>query len=141
MSVAVAQAMRYAGCPNRRSLGVSDVSPLHDVMCCCALHWCLPSNGDPAVVQLDLSTPDPTALRCDVLHCAALRACRPPHPIAPEPLRRRRFHSSNPHPKEGWRLLALARPSRSCWVGATAYAATPLAAAMRARSLDAVEAP
>ena len=25
MSVAVAQAMRYAGCPNRRSLGVSDV--------------------------------------------------------------------------------------------------------------------
>ena len=29
MSVAVAQAMRYAGCPNRRSLGVSDVSPLN----------------------------------------------------------------------------------------------------------------
>ena len=28
MSVAVAQAMRYAGCPNRRSLGVSDVFPL-----------------------------------------------------------------------------------------------------------------
>ena len=27
MSVAVAQAMRYAGCPNRRSLGVSDVFP------------------------------------------------------------------------------------------------------------------
>ena len=28
VSVAVAQAMRYAGCPNRRSLGVSDVFPL-----------------------------------------------------------------------------------------------------------------
>ena len=27
VSVAVAQAMRYAGCPNRRSLGVSDVFP------------------------------------------------------------------------------------------------------------------
>ena len=29
VSVAVAQAMRYAGCPNRRSLGVSEVFP-HD---------------------------------------------------------------------------------------------------------------
>ena len=27
VSVAVAQAMRYAGCPNRRSLGVREVSP------------------------------------------------------------------------------------------------------------------
>ena len=30
VSVAVAQAMRYAGCPNRRSLGVSDVFP-HEI--------------------------------------------------------------------------------------------------------------
>ena len=28
VSVAVAQAMRYAGCPNRRSLGVREVFPL-----------------------------------------------------------------------------------------------------------------
>ena len=27
VSVAVAQAMRYAGCPNRRSLGVREVFP------------------------------------------------------------------------------------------------------------------
>ena len=40
MSVAVAQAMRYAGCPNRRSLGVSDVFPRKFAWYCVKqLHW------------------------------------------------------------------------------------------------------